>query len=164
MTNSNLSFIVNMQRLKKLYDRFCRPVMTAFNLTKNEVDVLLFLANNKSYDTARDMVELRGLAKSQVCKSVDSLIRRRYLQGQQDPKGPPSDSSEADAGGRPGCGQAQEAQRRFKTILYQGITPRKRRYWIKFSGRCGKTWSRRSLRTGRADAGGRAAALLAAAP
>lgn len=123
MTNSNLSFIVNMQRLKKLYDRFCRPVMTAFNLTKNEVDVLLFLANNKSYDTARDMVELRGLAKSQVCKSVDSLIRRRYLQGQQDPKDRRLIHLKLTPEAGPAVAQAQEAQRRFKTILYQGITP-----------------------------------------
>lgn len=51
---------------------------------QNEIDILLFLANNQPYDTSRDIVEYRALSKSHVCKSVDSLLRKGYLKGEQD--------------------------------------------------------------------------------
>ena len=39
----------------------------------NELSVLLFLANNPALNTARDIVQLRALAKSHVCMSVDAV-------------------------------------------------------------------------------------------
>lgn len=39
-----------------------------------EMNVLLFLANNPQYDTARDVTEFRGLSKSQVSQAVELLV------------------------------------------------------------------------------------------
>lgn len=36
--------------------------------------MLLFLANNPQYDTARDVTEFRGLSKSQVSQAVELLV------------------------------------------------------------------------------------------
>ena len=52
--------IQGVRTLKRAYDAALKPVAEAHGLTRNEVDVLLFLANNPGYDTARDIVELRG--------------------------------------------------------------------------------------------------------
>ena len=49
-----------------------------------EVQVLLFLANHPGNDTARDVVELRGLPKSQVSRAVDLLVSRGFLQRRPD--------------------------------------------------------------------------------
>ena len=44
----------------------------------------LFLANHPAHDTARDVTELRGLAKSQVSAAVDLLAARELLRRQPD--------------------------------------------------------------------------------
>jgi len=48
-------------------------------LGATELDVLLFLANNPGYDTARDISEMRSLVKSQVSRAVETLARRGLL-------------------------------------------------------------------------------------
>lgn len=63
----------------KLYDQTLDPVGRKHGMTRCEVDILLFLANNPPYDTASDVVSRRGLAKSHVSASVDRLVRGGYL-------------------------------------------------------------------------------------
>ena len=53
--------------------------MERYGLTQLEADILLFLANNPECDTARDIVEIRHLAKSHVSVGVDSLAERGLL-------------------------------------------------------------------------------------
>ena len=55
---------------QKVYRRFLEPVGEKYDLNRAELDVLLFLANNPSYDTATDIVEYRGLVKSHVSAAV----------------------------------------------------------------------------------------------
>ena len=45
--------------MRKLYQQSVEPVCTRFSLTRMELDVLLFLANNPDFDTARDIVVRR---------------------------------------------------------------------------------------------------------
>lgn len=121
MTNPT-SLLLLGQQLKHRYGALCRDVETAYGLTRNEIDVLLFLANNPGYDTARDVVELRGLSKSHVCKSVDALTRRGWLAGEQDKR----DRRCVHLRLLPPAVQAVEecrlAQRAFLGTLYGGVT------------------------------------------
>ena len=79
-----IDFMRMIQQIRRRYAESLRPLERRWMLTGNEIDVLLFLANNPGYDTARDAVEMRGLSKSHVCKSVDALTRRGWLAGEQD--------------------------------------------------------------------------------
>ena len=64
---------------QKVYRRFLEPVGEKYDLNRAELDVLLFLANNPSYDTATDIVEYRGLVKSHVSAAVAKLEERGFL-------------------------------------------------------------------------------------
>ncbi len=55
------------------------PLLQREHLTTLEVQVLLFLINNSPFDTARDVVLLRGLSKSQVSTAVEQLTLRGLL-------------------------------------------------------------------------------------
>ena len=66
--------------LRKLYDRSLEPVCKKYKLTKMELDILLFLGNHPSFDTATEIVERRKLAKSHVSISIKALERRHYLE------------------------------------------------------------------------------------
>lgn len=65
------------------YTKYCNhqflPLLTRTGITMREVHVLLFLANNPDYDTARDITALRGISKSQVSQAVDLLAAEGFL-------------------------------------------------------------------------------------
>ena len=42
-------------------------------------DILMFLANNPGYNTAKDIVKLRGLKANLVSVNVDRLVQEGYL-------------------------------------------------------------------------------------
>lgn len=91
------------QHFKRGYAAALHPVEQSYQLTRNELDVLLFLSNNPGFDTARDMVEMRGLTKSHVCKSVDALTRRSFLAARPGPAGPPCTPAQPSSGINSGC-------------------------------------------------------------
>ena len=67
------------RRFLKYYDQQFLPLLERTGLSVREVHVLLFLANHPGQDTARDVTELRGLAKSQVSQAVEVLTDRGLL-------------------------------------------------------------------------------------
>jgi DNA-binding MarR family transcriptional regulator len=74
------SFFTRSQGLRKLYCGLFTPMLERRALTQLEVDILLFLANNPAYDTARDIVERRHLAKSHVSAGIEALAGRGLLE------------------------------------------------------------------------------------
>ena len=65
-----------------LYTRMTAPVCEKYALTHMELTVLLFLANNPSYDTAAQIVKIRRLTKSHVSVSIRSLEEKGLLVGE----------------------------------------------------------------------------------
>lgn len=73
------AFFTRLKGPGKLYSLLILPLLERHRLTQLEADILLFLANNPECDTARDIVEIRHLAKSHVSVGVDSLAERGLL-------------------------------------------------------------------------------------
>lgn len=71
-------------KLGKLYDKLCMQAAQPFGFTRSEVDVLLFLANNKGLNTAMDIVQYRLISKSLVSKSIEHLASRGYIEPKPD--------------------------------------------------------------------------------
>lgn len=76
----------NYTRLLQFYKQFGKYYSRQFTdfsartgLSLREIHILLFLINNPSYDTARDVAELRGLSKSQVSQAVENLVQEGLL-------------------------------------------------------------------------------------
>jgi MarR family transcriptional regulator for hemolysin len=67
------AFFIRSRGLGKLYARLFTPLLEEWGLTQTEADILLFLANNPGYDTARDMAEKRHLAKSHISAGIEAL-------------------------------------------------------------------------------------------
>ena len=60
------------QKVALAYGAVCKPLCRELGLTQTAFDILLFLANNPSYRTARDIVEVRHIKANLVS---DSLFR-----------------------------------------------------------------------------------------
>lgn len=112
--------------IKTLYARCVDNVCEKHNITRIELDILLFLANNPRYDTATDIVEIRYLSKSQVSAAIKHIeacgyIRKEYTQ-----------NNRKTAHLRI-CGAAEEivadgrtAQKNFFDIMMRGISQEER--------------------------------------
>ena len=79
-----LDFISVSTKAMKAYESFCQPVCKKFQLNQTSFDVLMFLANNPEYNTARDICEIRGIRTGMASVAVDFLVKNGYLQRQPD--------------------------------------------------------------------------------
>ncbi|MDE6620764.1 MAG: MarR family transcriptional regulator [Lachnospiraceae bacterium] len=65
--------------VKTLYAKCVGKVCEKYQISRMELDILLFLANNPRYDTATDIVEIRYLSKSQVSGAIKLLEERGWI-------------------------------------------------------------------------------------
>lgn len=68
----------------KLYENVCRPICRKYDLNQTCFDVILFLANNPSHNTARDLCELRGIRTGNASVAIETLAKRGFLTRSQD--------------------------------------------------------------------------------
>ena len=61
------------------YGRACKPLCQQLHLPQTAFDILMFLANNPGYQTARDIVEVRHIKANLVSVNVDRLVQEGYL-------------------------------------------------------------------------------------
>ena len=69
--NSGIEFA---QKINLAYNSVCKPFLHKINLPQTAFDILMFLANNPEYTTARDIVEVRKIKANLVSVNVN---RRR---------------------------------------------------------------------------------------
>lgn len=60
------------------------PVCKEYHLTGTEMTVLLFLYNNPDKNTATDITKYSRMAKANISKSVEHLLRRDLLERTRD--------------------------------------------------------------------------------
>lgn len=113
----------DLQKLQKAYGRLLEPVCRRWNLTRNELDVLLFLHNNPHLDRAADIVSCRGIAKSHVSASVASLERRSFLHRRTDSADRRTVHLSVTQAAQPVVDAGLAAQRSFGALLVAGLTP-----------------------------------------
>lgn len=111
-----------MARAQKGYARLMEPLCKKWELTRNELDVMLFLANNPAYDRAVDIVNNRGLSKSHVSLSINSLESRGLLRREEDPNDRRTVHLKLTETAKPIAEAGQMAQRRFFSYLHQDVS------------------------------------------
>ena len=67
------------RKLALAYTAVCKPLCQTLKLPQTAFDILLFLANNPTYQTAADIVEVRKIKANLVSVNVDKLVRDGYL-------------------------------------------------------------------------------------
>ena len=118
-----------MASAKKSYSRLLDPICQEWKLTRNELDILLFLHNNPEYDRAADIVSHRGIAKSHVSLGVASLEEKGLLLRRFSEQDRRTAHLELRDQGRVIAGQAREKQMQYFSALYQGVSPEEFEAW-----------------------------------
>ncbi|MDE7262861.1 MAG: MarR family transcriptional regulator [Oscillospiraceae bacterium] len=116
------SFFIRSRGMVKLYNELFGALLEKYGLTQLEVDILLFLANNPPYDTARDIVEKRHIAKSHVSAGVESLADRGLLERFRQDGNRKTIHLQLTAGAEPIVEEGRAVQRRYGQILLNGFS------------------------------------------
>jgi len=131
MIELKADYFDNMLRGKKAYARMIDPVCKKHQLTRNELDILLFLHNNPEYDRASDIVTRRGIAKSHVSMSVASLENRGLIRRETDPNDRRTIHLILSDEAHEMAIQGRNAQERYFCKLYEGLPPEEIAQWQK---------------------------------
>lgn len=127
------SYFDILSQSQKAYTKQLEPVCKKWDLTRSEVDVLLFLYNNPQYDRAADIVTRRGMAKSHVSMSVANLEDRGLLGRRFSPTDRRTAHLFLTEAGRQIAAEARAVQKQFFDLLYEGVTAEELALWQKIT-------------------------------
>lgn len=111
------------QHFEKFYTHQFSGFLSRTGLSIREAHVLLFLANNPDYDTARDITILRGLSKSQVSQAVELLTAEGFLLRTPDPSDRRLIHLSITPEGLPLAKECQAIQEQCASLLLTGLAP-----------------------------------------
>lgn len=113
--------------IKALYSKCVEEVCDKHGITRMELDILLFLANNPCFDTATDIVETRYLSKSQVSSSVKTLEEQGYLCRKYAKNNKKTAHLQVCGAARAVIADGRKAQEKFITVMLQGLSEDERK-------------------------------------
>lgn len=111
------------QKLYQAYQLTCHPLCQAYHLPQTALDILLFLANNTEYHTARDIVEVRKLKANLVSVNIARLVEDGYLTRSPIPGDRRKVNLSLTEQAMPVAAQGQALQQSFFAALFQGVSP-----------------------------------------
>lgn len=113
---------VTFAKIIKKDRQSCMKSVAEYALAPNEIDVLMYLSNNPSFNTAKDICKYRGISKSLVCHSVETLCSRGYITIKEDDKDKRIDRLTLSESSMPIVEKLNKARKDFYASLYQGLS------------------------------------------
>lgn len=125
-----VNYFGSVQLAKREYDKTLDPICKQWSLTRNELDILLFLYNHPHLNRAADLVNYRGMVKSHVSLSVRTLKEKGLLQQNPFPDDRRAVRLELTDNGSRIAAEAKELQHGFFEKLFRGLTPEEMELWL----------------------------------
>lgn len=122
MENTNAKIITELQKMQKLYDKHFSILASEENLTKIEIFILGFLANNPDFNTARNIEEVLEFKKSNISVAVDDLTNRGYIGKQSDENDRRISRLSLRDCSQPIISKIKHTQEQFFQKVFEGIT------------------------------------------
>ena len=120
--NMRNEYLTNIAHYRKLYHKMFAPLGKQYGLTQIEIDILLFLINNPEFNTAKDIVALRGLAKSNISTALEQLKQKDYLEIKKEPGNRRLNRIFLKEKGTERAEVFKERQEEFFTLMLDGIS------------------------------------------
>ena len=131
--NPIFNYFDMLSMAQKSYGKLLAPLCREEALTRNELDVLLFLPNNPGYARAADIVAHRGMTKSHVSLSVANLEQRQLLRRNFDPMDRRTAHLELTEAGKTIALRARKLQEQYFDALYRGVSEEEFAAWKRFT-------------------------------
>lgn len=118
----NIEFLTFRQLTYRLYVNMMKNVLDRYDMTQMEIDILLFLFNNPSHNTAAQIINVRGLTKSQVSNAVEALVRKGFLSRRTDEQNLRRVRLSLTPAAAPIVEMGRQVQRDYASVLMRGIS------------------------------------------
>ena len=76
-----LSFV---KKSEAVYQKFCQNVIRDWDLNPTSFQVIMFVANNPQFNTARDLCRMRGIKTGIASVAIEQLIQTGLLERRTD--------------------------------------------------------------------------------
>lgn len=116
--------------LIETYSERCKPLCREIQMPQTAFDILMFLANNPEYNTARDIVEIRGLKANLVSINVEKLVKEGFLERMPDAKDRRKNVLICTENANPIIEKGRQIQIGFFGTLFDGIDEESRRQFF----------------------------------
>ena len=123
LTRTASEMFVNTARFLDAYHAVMQPLCTEAKLPPAALDIILYLANNPSYNTAKDICRHKGLKPSIVSFHVDRLVTDGYLERREVPGDRRKPALVCTAKAAPLIARGRELQHAFAVELGRGLAP-----------------------------------------
>ena len=117
-----MDILTENRQMVRFQEKLLRETAEKYGLARNELEILLFLADNPQYDTAKEIVEYQFLNKSCVSKGVDSLVKHGYLSTREDEADRRVIHLDIQEKSREVISRGQDIQRKMKSVLCRDIS------------------------------------------
>ena len=107
--------------LIETYSARCKPLCREIQMPQTAFDILMFLANNPDYNTARDIVEIRRLKANLVSMNVEKLVQEGFLERIPDAKDRRKNVLICTENAKPVIEKGRQLQIDFFESLFNGI-------------------------------------------
>lgn len=118
------------QKMSVAYQEQFKVLCKKFHLSQTAFDILLFLANNPQYKTARDIVEIRRLKANLVSMNVNRLVDEGYLERKEVPEDRRKTELLCTKKALPIIQKGQELQNQFFTLLFEKVKPEQKQVFF----------------------------------
>ena len=122
--------IVFAHDLIETYSARCKPLCREIQMPQTAFDILMFLANNPEYNTARDIVEIRGLKANLVSINIEKLVKEGFLERMPDAKDRRKNVLICTENAKPVIEKGRQLQIGFFGNLFDGIDEESRRQFF----------------------------------
>ena len=116
--------------LIETYSARCKPLCREIQMPQTAFDILMFLANNPDYNTARDIVEIRMLKANLVSMNVEKLVQEGFLERIPDAKDRRKNVLICTENAKPIIEKGRQLQIGFFGNLFDGIDEESRRQFF----------------------------------
>lgn len=110
------------QHYKKFQEAVYSSIMNQYQISLLDLRVLLFLSEHENNNTAKDIVEMHHFTKSNVSRSIESLLEKGYLLRRQDNHDRRCIHLQLLPEAYRIIDSARQKKESMKKILFQGIT------------------------------------------
>lgn len=119
------------QKLSIAYTNVCKPLCHTLNIPQTAFDILMFFANNPSYQTARDVVEIRKIKANLVSVNVERLVKEGYLVREELSNDRRKTRLICTQKAQPIIEQGRALQQTFFENLFENVSPEQRENFFK---------------------------------
>ncbi len=135
---NRIGLLPTLHNILEEYEEMCKPFCKKMNIPQTAFDILMFLANNPEYPTAREIIKYRGIRPNLVSLYVDKLVNEGYLNREPMKGNRRCIKLTCTEQATPIIEAGQQMQEHFYEVLLEGIDQNDIKQFGEIIERCGK--------------------------